>query len=94
MVIRRSAQLVNLVSASTHFALFAAGGLDLLGAVKALPAELSRQELTRLVTQENDALEMSVTTDPLPLGMSISGMRPKVGLIEQGGATWRASVMA
>lgn len=68
-----------------HFAMFAACGLDLPGAVKALPAHLSRQELARLVTQENDALEMSVTADPLPLGVSISGMQPKVGLIEQGG---------
>lgn len=68
-----------------HFALFAASGLDLPGAVKALPAELSRAELARLVTQENDALEMSITADPLPLGVSISGMQPKLGLIEQGG---------
>lgn len=68
-----------------HFALFAASGLDLPGAVKALPAHLSREELAHLVTQDNDALEMSVTADPLPLGVSISGMQPKVGLIEQGG---------
>ena len=68
-----------------YFALFAACGLDLPGAVKALPAKLSRQALARLVTQENDALEMSVTADPLPLGVSISGMQPKLGLIEQGG---------
>lgn len=68
-----------------HFALFAASGLDLPGAVKAMPAVLSREELARLITQENDALEMSVTADPLPLGVSISGMQPKVGLIEQGG---------
>ena len=68
-----------------HFALYAACGLDLPGAVKALPAQLSRQALARLVTQENDALEMSVTADPLPLGVSISGMQPKVGVIEQGG---------
>ena len=68
-----------------HFALFAACGLDLPGAVKALPAHLDRQALARLVTQDNDALEMSVTADPLPLGVSISGMQPKVGLIAQGG---------
>jgi serine/threonine-protein kinase HipA len=68
-----------------HFAVFAACGLDLPGAVKALPAHLNRTELSRLVTQENDALEMSVTADPLPLGVSISGMQPKVGLIKEGG---------
>ena len=69
-----------------HFVLFAACGLDLPGAIKALPAkDLSREEVTRLVTQDHDALEMSVTADPLPFGVSISGMQPKVGLIEQGG---------
>ena len=68
-----------------HFALFAACGLDLPGAVKALPANLSREQLAHLVTQEREALEMSVTADPLPLGVSISGVQPKLGLIEQGG---------
>jgi serine/threonine-protein kinase HipA len=68
-----------------HFALFAACGLDLPGAVKALPADLSREQLAHLVTQEREALEMSVTADPLPLGVSISGVQPKLGLIEQGG---------
>lgn len=68
-----------------HFALFAACGLDLPGAVKALPANLSREQLANLVTQERETLEMSVTADPLPLGVSISGVQPKLGLIEQGG---------
>lgn len=68
-----------------HFALFAATGGDLPGALKALPAHLNREELARLVTQSNDAFEMSVTADPLPFGVSISGMQPKVGLIAQGG---------
>jgi len=68
-----------------HFALLAACGLDLPGAITALPAHVSRDELALLVTQGNDALEMSVTADPLPLGVSISGMQPKLGLIEQGG---------
>jgi serine/threonine-protein kinase HipA len=69
-----------------HFALFAACGLDLPGAIKALPSQsLSRSDLQRLITQNNDALEMSVTADPLPLGVSISGMQPKVGLIHESG---------
>ena len=70
---------------SDHFALLAACGLDLPGAMTALPAHVSRDELAQLVTQGNDALEMSVTADPLPLGVSISGMQPKLGLIEHGG---------
>jgi serine/threonine-protein kinase HipA len=68
-----------------HFALLAACGLDLPGAITALPAHVSRDELAQLVTQGHDALEMSVTADPLPLGVSISGMQPKLGLIERGG---------
>ena len=68
-----------------HFSLFATCGLDLPGAVKALPATLARDALERLVTQENDAQEMSVTAEPLLLGVSISGMQPKLGLIALGG---------
>lgn len=68
-----------------HFELLAASGLDLPGAVRALPVSLDRDELSRLVTQDNDALAMSVTADPLPMGVSISGMQPKLGLIEEGG---------
>lgn len=68
-----------------HFELLAACGKDLPGAVTAMPVELNRTELSRLVTQDNDALEMSVTADPLPVGVSISGMQPKLGLIEEGG---------
>lgn len=68
-----------------HFALFAACGLDLPGAIKALPAPINQAQLTRLITQGNEPLEISVTADPLPLGVSISGVQPKLGLIEQGG---------
>lgn len=69
-----------------HFAIFAACGRDLPGAITAMPAhQVTRDELAKLVTQGHDSLEMSVTADPLPLGVSISGMQPKLGLIEQGG---------
>ena len=68
-----------------HFALFAACGLDLPGAVKALPATLTKDQLAALLTQDNAPLDMSVTADPLPLGVSISGVQPKLGLIEFGG---------
>ena len=62
-----------------HFEMLAACGKDLPGAVYALPVELTRAELTRLVTQDNDALEMSVTSEPLDEGVSLSGVQPKVG---------------
>ena len=68
-----------------HFALFAACGLDLPGAVKALPATLTKDQLAALLKQDNAPLDMSVTADPLPLGVSISGVQPKLGLIELGG---------
>jgi serine/threonine-protein kinase HipA len=68
-----------------HFALLAACGLDLPGAVKALPATLTKDQLATLLTQDNAPLDMSVTADPLPLGVSISGVQPKLGLIELGG---------
>ena len=44
-----------------HFELLAACGGDLPGAVRALPIEPDRALLQRLVTQDQDALEMSVT---------------------------------
>lgn len=67
-----------------HFEMLAACGRDLPGNVLALPVELSRNELTYLVTQEGDALEMSVTADPLEDGVSLSGVQPKLGVFKQG----------
>lgn len=67
-----------------HFELLAASGKDLPGNVYALPVELSRAELGRYVTQNADALEMTVTADPLPEGVSISGVQPKLGVIKEG----------
>ena len=68
-----------------HFALFAACGLDLPGAVKALPATLTQDQLSALIKQDNTPLDMSVIAAPLPFGVSISGVQPKLGLIELGG---------
>ncbi len=62
-----------------NFEMLAACGKDLPGGMFALPAELSRDELARYVTQNNDALEMSVTAEPLEEGVSLSGVQPKVG---------------
>lgn len=68
-----------------HFEMLAACGRDLPGNVYALPVELSRDELTRYVTQQGDSLEMSVTADPLEDGVSLSGVQPKLGVIREGG---------
>lgn len=67
-----------------HFELLAACGKDLPGNVHALPTELSREELGYYVTQNADALEMTVTAEPLEEGVSLSGVQPKLGVIKDG----------
>ncbi len=68
-----------------HFELLAACGGDLPGAVSARPVAVDRATLQRLVTQDQDALEMSVVEIPLTQGISVSGVQPKLGLRRQGG---------
>ncbi|ARP95363.1 type II toxin-antitoxin system HipA family toxin [Bordetella genomosp. 13] len=68
-----------------HFEMLAACGADLPGNVYARPVELSRDELAVYVTQNQDALEMTVTADPMEDGVSLSGVQPKVGVIAAGG---------
>jgi len=67
-----------------HFEMLAACGGDLPGNVYARPVELSRDELAVYVTQNQDALEMTVTADPMEQGVSLSGVQPKLGVIKQG----------
>ncbi|MBO1111022.1 type II toxin-antitoxin system HipA family toxin [Bordetella petrii] len=67
-----------------HFEMLAACGADLPGNVYARPVELSRDALAHYVTQDQDALEMTVTADPMEQGVSLSGVQPKLGVIKQG----------
>jgi serine/threonine-protein kinase HipA len=67
-----------------HFEMLAACGKDLPGNVHALPVALSKDEMARYVTQHQDALEMSVTAEPMEEGVSLSGVQPKLGVIKQG----------
>ncbi|MDB5894873.1 MAG: phosphatidylinositol kinase [Rhodoferax sp.] len=67
-----------------HFEMLAACGLDLPGNVSARPAHLDREALAHLVTQDNDALEMSVTAEPMEEGVSVSGVQPKLAVLKQG----------
>lgn len=62
-----------------HFEMLAACGKDLPGGIYALPVDLSHEEMQRYVTEDNDALEMSVVAQPLDEGVSLSGVQPKVG---------------
>lgn len=68
-----------------HFELLAATGRDLPGNVYAEPTELDRPALQRLVTQDNDALEISVTAAPMEQGVSVSGVQPKLAVTHSGG---------
>lgn len=67
-----------------HFEMLAATGRDLPGNVYARPVELTRHEATGLVTQDADSLEMSVTEEPMEDGVSVSGVQPKLGVIQVG----------
>ena len=67
-----------------HFEMLAACGLDLPGNVSARPAHLDREGLAHLVTQDNDALEMSVTAEPMEEGVSVSGIQPKLAVLREG----------
>lgn len=70
---------------NNHFELLAAAGRDLPGNVYAEPVNLDRDELARLVTQNNDALEMTVTAEPMASGVSVSGVQPKLAVVKQDG---------
>jgi serine/threonine-protein kinase HipA len=68
-----------------HFEMLAACGKDLPGNVYARPLDLSRDELARYITHDNDTLEMTVTAEPLEDGVSLSGVQPKLAVIKAGG---------
>lgn len=68
-----------------HFEMLAACGKDLPGNVYALPVALSREELQFYVTQNQDALEMSVTAEPMQQGVSLSGVQPKLAISKEDG---------
>jgi serine/threonine-protein kinase HipA len=68
-----------------HFELLAACGTDLPGAVYAYPAAVTADATAAIVTQHNDALEVTVTAEPLADATSLSGLQPKLSLLDQGG---------
>ena len=79
MMRRHVAELAN-IEPNNFFALLAACGKDLPGNVTALWEDLGRDTLEQLITQGNDALEMSVWTEPFQDAISISGIQPKLGV--------------
>lgn len=68
-----------------HFGLLSLCGTDLPGAVYVAPAKIDRESVARVVTQDNDALEMSVVPVPVPEATSLSGVQPKLSLVLEGG---------
>lgn len=71
-------------AADDHFELLATCGTDLPGAVYARPVTLDREQVAAIVTQHHDALEMSVVADPMREGTSLSGVQPKLSLVQAG----------
>lgn len=83
-VFRDHVAALRTCSPTDHFEMLAACGKDLPGNVYATPIALSQDEMARYVTQHQDALEMSVTAEPMEQGVSLSGVQPKLGVIKQG----------
>lgn len=68
-----------------HMEILAMCGDDLPGNVYASPLPEDREAMRKVVTQDNDALEMSVIEAPVAGATSLSGIQPKLGLVERGG---------
>jgi serine/threonine-protein kinase HipA len=54
------------------------------GAVYAFPAETTPEEIAQIVTQNNDAGEMSITAEPMAEATSLSGLQAKLSLVRSG----------
>jgi serine/threonine-protein kinase HipA len=67
-----------------HFEMLAACGRDLPGNVYARPLDLGRDELAKYITQNAEALDMTVTAEPMEDGVSLSGVQPKLAVIKAG----------
>lgn len=83
--LRRHLEEIGELGKGDHFGLLSLCGTDLPGAVYVEPAPLDRASVASVVTQDNDALEMSVVPVPVPEATSLSGVQPKLSLIQSGG---------
>lgn len=83
--LRRHLEQLRGCGPNDHFDMLAACGTDLPGNIYAYPAHLDTQALAGVVTQHHDALEMTVSADPLPDATSLSGVQPKLALVQQQG---------
>lgn len=82
------------LDADDEMGLLAYCGEDLPGNVWAVHLELDQPAIGRLLTQGHDSYEFSSTQLPLPEAVSLSGVQPKVELMEsQGRYVMRSSMM-
>lgn len=68
------------IDPSNNFSMLAACGRDLPGAVTAEWENIGKAALQDLVTQGQDALEVTVWSEPFQDAISISGVQPKLGV--------------
>lgn len=77
---RRHVAEEAIIAPDDNFRLLAACGKDLSGAVTAEWEDIGRDALQDLITQGQDALEVTVWAEPFQDAISISGVQPKLGV--------------
>lgn len=83
--LRRHLEEIGKLDKDDDFALLSLCGTDLPGAVYVDQAPLDAHAVAKVVTQFQDALEPTVTPIPLPAATSLSGVQPKLSLVQAGG---------
>lgn len=83
--LRRHLEMIRGCDKDDHFEILATCGTDLPGNIYVYPVALNRAEVANIVTQNNDALEVSVVADPMAEATSLSGVQPKLSLVAVSG---------
>lgn len=86
--LRKHFEELSGIDPGDDLALLAYCGEDLPGDITAVNEPLDQQALGRLITMSNDSYEFSSGQLPLPDGVSISGVQPKVGLVRSPGGRY------
>lgn len=88
--LRRHLEQISDLEKGDDFGLLSVCGTDLPGAVYVEQAPLDSLSVAKVVTQEHDALEASVSPMPLPEATSLSGVQPKLSLVQAPGGRYVA----
>lgn len=83
--LRKHLEQVRGCQPGDHMEILAMCGEDLPGNIYAYPLPENREAMDEFVTQGHDALEMSVIEQPMAGATSLSGIQPKLGLLEKNG---------